>query len=263
MKTNASRSTLLIEVPHSGSSSVATALKLTEEPVGRFALPVDARKNIAEEAWKSAKKIIIVRDVAARFESAAAFAVTNPEEMGDAADFFRSVAALPSNRRGAEILVWLKDLHDDARPIIFRQQSLWLTAKFDLVLSTSDIAGYFNASKLPTVFRSNTFSRNPKFIRVSVPQNGVFLREAYPDDFDTFARLLVWSPTPDKVRLVTGNCATCQKKLASENADPFLPLDLTEGGMLLSPPRPQTVGDSSEVAVFNPAPKSAKRSRSK
>jgi hypothetical protein len=268
MKTSPDSSIILIENPLCGNVSLAAAMKLEDSAAPRFSKPREARAAIGSDAWKKATKILLVRSVDSRFESAATYALAHIDELPEQfRDFFHTVKEIKSAAgRGKAILEWLATVPDLDRPVIFQQQKNWM-AKFDLVLCTDDIALYFNVSKKPTVHRLNIISRNPKFEHVAIPQDkrGALLSAAYPDDVELLKRVLVWNPNPKTVRLVTGACASCQKKESGSSEDQvsasaspsFDGLDLTQGG-LEEEPSEGSSAPPAEPEGSKPKPKAKK-----
>jgi hypothetical protein len=225
MRTNPTRSIVLIQNPLCGNQSIIEALGLSEAPCPDFSKPREARAAITPDEWKNAKKIVLARSVASRFESAATYAANNPDKFeGDTKTFFASLASIEGAKaKGEAILKWLVNIPDLERPVIFQQQRNWLASKFDLVLCTDDIAMYFNGDKdrRVSVARRNVISRNPRYSHVAAPQgkDAKLLDATFPDDTAILKRVVVWNPKPDTVRLVTGQCDACAKKQKGADSD--------------------------------------------
>ena len=228
MKQNATL--LLIENPLTGNGSVAKALKLSGGEkafqTSSWVKPGEARELAA--GWEDKTKIVIVRDVVARFQSGAALAINSSRDTlidhGASTDFAEQapgVRELPSaklrfNRFVELVAESVKSDGWDAVPIYLHPQSHWLTAKFDLILATHDIANYFNIEAKVPCTRSNQCFNSPDreafpYTTAPAASSHPGIREIYAEDVATLESLPVWSPVPGQVRFVTGWCPTCNR----------------------------------------------------
>jgi hypothetical protein len=214
MKTNEKRSIILIENPFTGNESVAKGLRLESlQGAPKWELPSEARKRFAADDWKAAKKIVLVRDPRARFEAAATYAVAKGFDQNNHPEFnglLVSMMDTSAEEKGRLFLSFLTHFMDQA-PVYFQPQSAWLTCKYDVVLSTRDIAEYFNREVGGCCIRSNHMRSNRSLKASHVTADEALLRSVYADDIDLLGRLKVWSPSPVEIRLVSGPCKRCME----------------------------------------------------
>lgn len=222
MKIHAASKTILVENPGTGNVSVSAALGMSPvEGVPPFALPAEGRHAMGEEAWRDHRKVVLVRDPVQRFNSMATRlmfeAVTGVLDPCAVEELALSLQdAKPAKR--AEALLEFVALGEDV-PVAFLPQKRWLSCKFDTVLATRDIAEHFNKEVGKCCQRINQFHGNPLMrpVRVTAPE--ALVREVYAEDYALFETLRVWSPSPTKVRLVSGVCVPCSAKLADKRKD--------------------------------------------
>jgi hypothetical protein len=280
MKISQKGRTLLIENPLCGNGSVAKALGLSAGEIGQWRTPDLARRELGETKWRDAFKIVLVREPVARFLSGAVLALnTAPEVLvgqGAGTAFAEAVGAIagrdgtPRTRAGeflklVEGVIASEGWATTELPIFMRPQSEWLASRFDLVIATHNIAEFFNERGGPCCIRSNHFHRNPTLpIQVTfTTEQEESIRKLYAEDVDRFSRLLVWSPSPGRVRLVAGYCATCEAKRKDGN---FQPIDLTLEPDPEPVPEPgatidDTMGGNEPPVQAKPAKKSKRRTR--
>lgn len=223
MRINEERKTLLVENPLTGNNSFAKGLKMDSViEVDKWATPDQCRAETPD--WKDYEKYILVRDIQARFESGATLVFSNPDEFaGPMQELVDSVPVDASpTQRGKAVLDYMKA--GGEVPVFMQGQHNWLSAHFNMVLATYSIAEFANERGI-YIARDNRIVRTVDSVDVLVPSDGrKTLNEIYAKDLEIFERLLVWSPDPEKIRLVTGYCASCQKK----KEEGWKPLDLTE-----------------------------------
>lgn len=217
MKANKDKGLVLIENPGTGNEAVGRALGLSK--VARpSAFPLEARMAVQDtpelvggRPWTDCTKIILVRDIRARFESMATKLVSLGKQDHYTPEFNSLMDDMPAcspKERATRILEFMRD--DNVVPAELLPQSRWLRCKFDLILSTQDIAEYFNRVVGKSCLRINGYRSNPlmRAHYVSV-ESETLLREVYAADYDLFHRLRVWSPVPGEIRLVNGPCRRC------------------------------------------------------
>jgi hypothetical protein len=213
MKTNKDRSIILIENPLTGNDSVASALRLTDDGgLTKYVRPQDARAVLPREVWRDAQKIVLVRDPRDRFESGVtlAFLHEGSEAFTDEFNAMLGSAGTRGNERAEAVLRFLKESPYLA-PEFFAPQARWLASKFDVVLSTRDIAEYFNKVVGKCCVKKNALRSNPDLRAFRGQAPLPLLKEVYAEDYDLFARLKVWSPDPLAIRLVEGYCKRCME----------------------------------------------------
>ncbi len=238
MKASEDGSIILIENPFCGNTSTAAALGLAPVAgVPKWATPAQGRAVVTGAQWRAARKIILVRNTLARFESAATYALTKPE--GFPEDFKAVLVALGKGdttaySRARAILQWL--LVNAERPVAFKQQAGWLAGRYDLVLATHDIAAYMNSTRDKAALRAPLFANNPAFIKARVAAVDMpLLEQAYAADVALFKQLRVWSPRPEDIRLINGTCAVCMRREA-ERKGSSATVDLTVEEVLPTAP---------------------------
>lgn len=214
MKTNEKRSIILIENPFTGNESVAKGLGMDAFRLAeKWALPAVARKAMSTAEWKAATKMVLVRDPKARFEAAATYAVEKGFDPNNHPEFNGLLVSMMDTsavEKGRLFLSFLTHFMEQA-PVYLQPQSQWLTCKYDVVLSTLDIAEYFNKEVGRCCVRSNHMRSNRSLKASHVTADEVLLRSVYADDIDLFSRLKVWSPSPVEIRLVSGPCKRCME----------------------------------------------------
>jgi hypothetical protein len=214
MRTNKERSIILIENPLTGNESFATAMGLKDTlELAKYVRPTDARSVMPRQTWDSAQKVILVRDPVQRLESAVTLAFLN----AGSADFSEPFNDLLMSSRGGKpeerttaVLEFLQSSMDLA-PEFFLPQNRWLTAKFDLILATRDIAQYFNTVVGKCCLKKNAIKSNPQYRVFRGSVKSPLLKQVYAEDYALFDRLRVWSPDPRIIRLVEGNCKRCMQ----------------------------------------------------
>jgi hypothetical protein len=214
MRTNKDQSIILIENPLTGNESFASAMGLSETlGMAKYARPTSARSAISREAWVAAKKVVLVRDPRERFESALTLAFLQAGSNSFTPEFN---AVLEENLdskavdKAEAVLQFLRESIELA-PEFFLPQSRWLTAKFDLVLATRDIAEYFNRVVGKCCLRKNNLRSNPQFKALRGRGDSPLVKVVYAEDYALFQKLKVWSLDPFAVRLVEGYCKRCMQ----------------------------------------------------
>jgi len=237
MRLNKEGTELLIENPLCGNGSFAKAkrLNLGEQ---KWATPDEARATMLKEEWKSATKIVLVREPVSRLLSGATLALNSDAyqllDHGGSEFFIEAVVELcHKGYSPAKTLIdflrlmtsTLAEAGWSALPRYLHPQNEWLSAKFDMVLATNNIAEHFNVEGKVSCLRSNTLANNPLMgMKVSPsPEATAIIHEVYADDVKLLSRLLVWAPSESRIRLVDGYCATCEAKKNKK----FVPVDLT------------------------------------
>ena len=214
MRTNKERSIILIENPLTGNESFAAAMGLTETlQLAKYVRPTDARSVIPRQTWNDAQKVILVRDPRQRLESGITFAFLNAGSSEFSNEFNEMLVANRGENPEARTTAVLEFLETsmDLAPEFFAPQSRWLTAKFDLVLTTRDIAQYFNAVVGKCCLKRNAIKSNPQFRTFRGSASSPLLKKVYAEDYALFERLRVWSHDPRMIRLVEGNCKRCMQ----------------------------------------------------
>jgi len=228
---------LLIENPLCGNGSFAKAkrLNLGEQ---KWATPGEARATMLKAEWKNATKHVLVREPLARLVSGATLALNSDAyqllDHGGSEVFIEAVVGLvhkgySPTKTLIEFLKLMTSTISEAGwsslPRYLHPQKGWLSAKFDVVIATHNIAEYFNTEGETSCLRSNTLATNPsRRTRVMPsPEASALVDKVYHDDVSLFSRLLVWAPSESRIRLVDGYCATCEAK---KNKN-FVPVDLT------------------------------------
>jgi len=241
MKASGDSKIILVENPFTGNTSVGRGLGLNDvQNVDKWATPDKGREKFGA-GWRDAKKVVLVREVRARFESAAAFALTNPDKYtGAFGDVLKAALKdCPSMMGKAEkLLRWLIVTPDADRPVSFRNQSNWLKGKFDVVLSTHDIAAYFNTNRLRTVLRAPLIASLPSSVKADARPWQNLLNEAYSVDIELFSKLRVWGEDPKTIRLLGGDCAVCTRKAATKE---FVAIDLSAEDVDTKPANTETI----------------------
>lgn len=214
MRTNKHRSVILIENPLTGNEAFASGMGLSETGgMPKYVRPTDARSSISREDWVAAKKVVLVRDPRERFESAMTLAFLEAESNSFTPEFnavLEENADTKASQRADAVLAFLKDSMHLA-PEFFLPQSKWLTAKFDLVLATRDIAEYFNKVVGRCCRRTNNLRSDPQFKAFRGRGDSPLVKVIYAEDYALFKKLKVWSPDPLSIRLVEGYCKSCME----------------------------------------------------
>lgn len=223
MKVSKNGQTILVENPLCGNTSFSKALGLfSDGEIPSHSLPSDARKKVGAK-WAKAHKIILVRDPVSRFLSGLTLALNSSpdqlQECGASEDFVGLMDAIKDMDNASRVSVsltldFLRQGNFGGAPTYMLPQRNWLSAKFDLVLATNDIAEYFNSKGEVSCNRSNVFYRNPALSiqPYLLGDHQVSLKEVYKEDFDLLDKLLVWSPLVGRIRLVSGYCVACERK---------------------------------------------------
>lgn len=224
---------VLIENPLTGNDSFARALRLSRvSEDDKWSTPSRVRKVWTR--WDEAKKIVLVRDPKERFESGASLAylllTEDLHDESDAPEFWLHLTESylfekTANQRAFDVLSFLSNNPVESWPVFLRPQRLWLSAKFDIVLATHNIAEFFNVEGKVSCIRSNQFaSKNtPNRVRIGDSKTNALFNEVYRDDIDFLNRVRLWSPNPEKIRLISGYCAECARK---QNAKAIEIIDL-------------------------------------
>jgi hypothetical protein len=212
MRTNKDRSVVLIENPLTGNDAFASALGLTES-IGaeKHISPNEARSIYGRDAWSSAQKVILIRDPRERFESAMILAFLNKGSEQFTDEFNLHLIENESKKpqeRATELIAFVRD-NIGLVPQFFLPQTHWLTAKFDLILASRDIAEYFNKVIGKCCLKKNSLRSNPQYRSFRGKSDLSLVKEVYAEDYELFSRLKVWSPDPMSVRLVEGYCKRC------------------------------------------------------
>lgn len=265
---------VLIENPLTGNDSFAKALKLTpDDAVPKWITPDAARKEW--KGWDDKEQhVVLVRDPQSRFESGVALAFSlleqSPEDRLDMPeDFvahlkqFVGVGMTPEQRALA-VLEYLKG--DGEVPVFLQPQRNWLTSKFDLVLATHHIAEFFNQEGKVCCVRSNRFNTGPGSIRAHAggEKTRALFAEVFKDDIDFLSRLIVWSPDPEKVRLVSGYCVECANKRKKTSDGEVELIDLHDRANDGNGGGEDAPADDEAIADVEPPKKTARtRSRNK
>tara|TARA_R110002153_G_scaffold84197_2_gene211015 strand:+ start:6947 stop:7714 length:768 start_codon:yes stop_codon:yes gene_type:complete len=216
MKTDTEKNTLLIDNPLTGNGVFAMATGLDVER-NKWTLPSEVREGIG---FDSAKRVILVRDVFSRFEDGVSLLMHSLSEdrsiHGASEEFASEVSEYHladseiDVKAFTDFLLGLMTKHGmDASPTYLRPQSLWLTAKFDLVLCANDIAEYLNQGNAVRSGHRVSVKQFP-YSAVLTTEQMLKVSEAYSDDVELFKKLLVWSPVKGRIRLVSGYCVECE-----------------------------------------------------
>ena len=237
MKLDEKSKTLLIENPFCGNSALTKGLRLEDSGASKWAYPKDARGHLGEDKWRAFTKFVLVREPTLRFLSGATWSTIVDRnihlEWGATDGYVEFIADLivkdiPNVERTRVLLEYLISSEFKDIPKWFFPQKLWLSAKFDIVIATHNIAEYFNNTFTDrSVKRGNLIASDPgrdKLFLVT-PQISHLVRQLYTDDFDLFEKLLVWCPSKEKVRLITGYCTTCEKGIKDKS---FIPVNLQD-----------------------------------
>jgi hypothetical protein len=217
---------VLIENPLTGNTSTSRALKLSAGQIPKWSTPREARASLGS-LWGSLTKIVLVRDPVSRFCCGVSLCVEAAkallDEAGASESFANLCASLPDlspGQRSRAVLAFLKSNGFDGAPVWLRPQSEWLTAKFDLVLATHNIAEFFNHDKSFTgsVYRVGEINRGSSLTILAFDDQAAF-NSVYAADIEFFRKLRVWSPRRDEVRLVSGYCTTCSPKVSGQIVD--------------------------------------------
>jgi len=250
MKTNPSRSIILIENPLCGNLSMAKGMGLTVGQM-KWAVPSAVRAEVGADVWKAALKAVMVSVPLDRFYTGVALSVVTTEgrlvDAGANEEFIALVDEIreeSAEARASRVLAHLKQNGFEGSPVWFRPQKEWLASKFDLVIATHLMHEFFNTH--PDFRVSVKFfpaiNRGWKVAKLNKDDLPLF-REVYAEDETLFRRLMVYSPRPEKVRLIYGYCATCVAPAKPELA----PIDLTSKDEEVSEPIPVV-----EVAEYSP-----------
>lgn len=233
MKATPEGNIILIENPLTGNCALIDGLSLSAGQ-NKWTLPKDARVEVGKEAWTSATKIVLVREPVERLISGVALALRREPECltnnGASPEFLSLIDAGKPLNDSASFTLFLDYLEASGfsgAPTWLQPQSLWLSAKFDFVIATHNIAEFFNATRMgKSIVRKHflaTCSAHPYAPRIT-PELRQRALAIYAEDADKFNRLLVWSPEAGGVRLISGYCAACQAKRGTD----FIPLELTD-----------------------------------
>lgn len=238
MKLNEDSKCLLIENPLCGNTSFSKGLKLSDHPdLKKWSLPKECRSVLGEETWRSYTKYVLVREPIQRFLSGCVWSVLVDRDIhrswGADEDYIDFVEDLKSKdvlatKRTQEFLRYLITKNFDGVPTWLHPQKLWLSAKFDIVIATHNIAEYFNNNfKNVSVRRENLLASDPGRDKQFLvpPEISHLVRELYPEDFNLFEKLLVWCPSEERVRLITGYCRTCELGIKNNT---FTPINLQD-----------------------------------
>jgi len=228
---------------------------LTDVQIPKWCKPSEARDIVGEDVWRRAQKIVVVRLPVDRFVTGISLSLSvTLETLREAGasegfvEFIESIRDVSSWVRGRLAVKFLSDknLREHA-PLWMHPQKDWLSAKFDTVIATHDIAEYLTTNKIGV--------NRPK--RLNYGLNKVILeksemkkfREIYPDDEATFSSLMVWSPKSKSVRLVTGYCTACTEKAKG------FPIDLTVPDVQpeVAPSEPNAISEGTPEEVANPS----------
>jgi len=216
-------STILVDNPLCGNASFAKASRLPEIPGTKWWTPGQIRDSEFNTAWRNAQRIVLVRDPVERFQSGATLALNCPAILEDAPERFRKLVefilgqyGMTVDQHAQEILSYIRD--GGPVPAFLSPQSLWLTARFDAVIATHDVASYFNQEGKVCCLRSNQIHTSPSSVglwpikaTVQSDTSRKLLHEAYRGDYQRLEKLVLWSTTPGVIRFLSGNCATCKQ----------------------------------------------------
>lgn len=227
MKSAVGTNQLLVENPLTGNGSFAAALKLSPIPeIPKWATPKEYRKSVElllGVSWDSLDKMILIRDPQSRFLSGAALALSGNEDsrhgasesmLVDLEHLAGETEAEPRERVLALLLV-LGQYDYTKWPTYLRPQRLWLSSYVDTAIATTDIAEFFNQDGRVSCLRSNLLTQNPAFPKVSLrnPRAVELVHQLYAVDYDIIPKVILWSPSPNKVRTLSGYCRTCPSPL--------------------------------------------------
>ena len=216
MRINKKTKVLLVNNPLTGNDSFSKALGVEGDKT--FSTP--NKERIADKKqWEDYTKYVLFRLPHERFNSGATLFFNSTyddwKSIGASDKFIEEVTA-----EGDSCLSLLKAIEKcgfDEAPIYLRPQKLWLSAKYDVVVATHNIAEWCNLNGNFTV-RSNIITRRPSFktylLRASHRHKGDYqlFVKLYKEDLELAEKVEVWTPLEDEVRLVTGYCALCKKK---------------------------------------------------
>lgn len=214
---------MLIENPLCGNESFSKALTLSDGEIPRHSTPTQVREAIGPDRWEKAHKTILVRNPTSRFLSGAVKALNSSEEALDEAGaqktFIDAIGRIrEAERSERERLVDMLEVINKGTlsivPVYMKPQKEWLSARFDQVIATHDIAGWFNVRAEGGCAKSNRFYRSPEIpeqVMIS-PDAEDLISQVYAEDIAFLKRLLVWSPIEGRIRLVGGYCPSCEKR---------------------------------------------------
>lgn len=274
MKTNTDKSVILIENPLTGSTFLGRGFGLTDGQYPKWCKPSDARELVGEDVWRAARKVVAVRLPASRFVSGVSLCLRSTTfELRDAgaSEAFVSLVGklkdIPESwLRGARVLSFLTEHGLDGNaPVWMHPQKEWLSAMFDTVVASHDIAEFITV-ELKTFVRTGS-SANVGSNRASLENRLLpVFQKLYHEDDAMFSRLLVWSRKPGKVRLISGYCETCSSpkdpeaepiNLMTEAAEPT---DTSSEVVLPAPDAaPVESGEEGDAAVVRPRRKRARQ----
>lgn len=226
------KNTILIANPCTGNSAVIKGLGLAmaRKVSATWQKPSDARKLVSSQRWLECKKMILVRDPLERFNSGVIRMLNemllNDDSVWELGDpifpkLHEALKSLPLDKMAEAVLMFIEEHGFNEVPEYFHPQSLWLTAKFDIVLCTQHIAEFFNVKGEVSVMRSNAraSSRNTPSDRLLTGStaNMERIRKVFAEDYTILEKLRVWAPDPRRIRLaLAGYCSLCEAQRNSE-----------------------------------------------
>ena len=224
MKTNKSKSVILIENPLCGNKSLAESLDL-EISVGEWEIPAEVRKDESIN-WSEVETYILVRDVKERFLSGVSLACQDPSILKSSkasegvSESLEEICNTQTNDyayHAAQFVKVLSSADTSEWPVFLRPQSDWLSSKFTYTLRARDLVEFCGSKSLKNPLRGKSFNRG-RNTKVLNQESEEGFRKLYSADFDRFTKLRLWAEDDTRVRLIDGYCEECEQKLAAKNS---------------------------------------------
>lgn len=224
MKTNKSKSVILIENPLCGNKSLAESLNL-EISLGKWETPSEVRKDESLN-WSESETYILVRDIKERFLCGVSLACQDPsilkaskasEEIADALEEVCNTETNDYSYHADQFVKILSLVDTSEWPVFLRPQSDWLGSKFSYILRARDLVEFCGAKSLANPLRGQSFNKG-KNTKILSRESEEEFTKLYSADFSRFSKLRLWSEDDTRVRLIDGYCEECEQKLAARTA---------------------------------------------